>query len=50
MYLLVILRVLIFFFLFFREGQPLKLPETKKTLLFTFNGEYSHILRVNLTS
>lgn len=24
---------------FFREGQPLKLPETKKTLLFTFNGE-----------
>lgn len=26
--------------LFFREGQPLKLPETKKTLLFTFNGEH----------
>lgn len=24
----------------FREGQPLKLPETKKTLLFTFNGEH----------
>lgn len=23
----------------FREGQPLKLPETKKTLQFTFNGE-----------
>lgn len=23
----------------FREGQPLKLPETKKSLLFTFNGE-----------
>uniref|UniRef100_A0A8D3CNP5 PAT complex subunit CCDC47 n=1 Tax=Scophthalmus maximus TaxID=52904 RepID=A0A8D3CNP5_SCOMX len=22
------------------EGQPLKLPETKKSLLFTFNGEY----------
>lgn len=27
------------FFSFYREGQPLKLPETKKTLLFTFNGE-----------
>lgn len=25
--------------LIFREGQPLKLPETKKTLLFTFNGQ-----------
>lgn len=23
-----------------REGQPLKLPDTKRTLLFTFNGEY----------
>lgn len=29
------------FMSFCREGQPLKLPETKKTLLFTFNGEYS---------
>ena len=28
-----------FLFSFYREGQPLKLPETKKTLLFTFNGE-----------
>uniref|UniRef100_A0A672YI57 PAT complex subunit CCDC47 n=1 Tax=Sphaeramia orbicularis TaxID=375764 RepID=A0A672YI57_9TELE len=27
----------LFSLLFFREGQPLKLPETKKTLLFTFN-------------
>lgn len=26
--------------LFYREGQPLKLPETKKTLLFTFTGEH----------
>lgn len=32
-----------------REGQPLKLPETKKTLLFTFNGDYSHLLLINLT-
>uniref|UniRef100_A0A7N8Y323 PAT complex subunit CCDC47 n=1 Tax=Mastacembelus armatus TaxID=205130 RepID=A0A7N8Y323_9TELE len=29
--------VLIAFVLYLREGQPLKLPETKKTLLFTFN-------------
>lgn len=29
-----------------REGQPLKLPETKKTLLFTFNGkEASQVLK-----
>lgn len=38
------------FMLFSREGQPLKLPETKKTLLFTFNGDYSHLLSVNPTS
>jgi len=24
-----------------REGQPLKLPDTKRTLLFTFNGKCS---------
>ena len=37
----IIYMVLVFmvFFLCCREGQPLKLPETKKTLQFTFNGE-----------
>lgn len=32
--------VIIVFVSFVREGQPLKLPETKKTLLFTFNGQH----------
>lgn len=36
--------------IFSREGQPLKLPETKKTLLFTFNGDYSCLLLVDPTS
>lgn len=29
-------------FFYDREGQPLKLPDTKRTLLFTFNGKCSY--------